>query len=57
MAWGSKLLPFQAIQLHVVDRDGNETFIDDGGAGDEDGRLNGTVTLQLSEEPVFVSAK
>lgn len=57
VAWGSKLLPFQADELRVVDRDGNETFIMDGGDGDEDGELNGSVKLQLSDEPVFVSTR
>jgi hypothetical protein len=55
VAWGSTRLPFQANQVRVVDRDGNETIIADGGAGDEDNRRNGTVALKLSDEPVFVS--
>ena len=57
VAWGSHLLPFQADQLRLVDRDGNETIIMDGGDGDEDGELNGSVKLQLSNEPVFVSTR
>jgi hypothetical protein len=55
VAWGSKRLAFQADKLRVVDRNGNETFIEDGGAGDKDRRHNGTVILQLTDEPVFVS--
>ena len=55
VAWGSGTLAFApADQLRVVDRQGNVTFIVDGGAGDADGTQNGTVTLQLSTEPVFV---
>ena len=57
VAWGSSLLSFQADELRVVDRDGNEIFIMDGGDGDEDGELNGSVKLQLSAEPVFVSMR
>jgi hypothetical protein len=38
-----------------VDREGNETFVDDGGAGDVDGTQNGAVELQLSADPVFVT--
>jgi len=57
VAWGSSLLSFQADELRVVDRDGKEIFIMDGGDGDEDGELNGSVKLQLSNDPVFVSTR
>lgn len=56
IAWGSGTLPFApAGRLRVVDREGNVIFIQDGGVGDEDGTQNGTVELQLSADPVFVS--
>jgi hypothetical protein len=56
VAWGSGTLPFApAVQLRVVDREGNVTFIQDGDAGDEDGMEDGTVELQLSADPVFVT--
>jgi hypothetical protein len=57
VAWGSEILSLQADQLRVVERNGNESTIMDGGEGDEDGLLNGTVELQLSEEPVFISTE
>jgi hypothetical protein len=43
------------VRLRVVDREGNVTFIQDGDAGDEDGTEDGTVELQLSADPVFVT--
>jgi hypothetical protein len=56
VAWGSGRLTFApAGQLRVVDREGNETFVVDGGAGDADGTQNGAVELQLSADPVFVT--
>jgi hypothetical protein len=55
VAWGSGTLTFSAPEgVRVVDRDGNETSIDDGGVGDEDGSQNGVVELLLSDDPVFV---
>ena len=54
VAWGSNLLLFQSDMLRVVDRDGNETFITDGGEGDQDDLPNGSIALQLTDEPVFV---
>ncbi len=54
VAWGSGRLTFApADQLRVADREGNVTFIVDGGAGDADGAQNGTVELQLTADPVF----
>jgi hypothetical protein len=56
VAWGSGTLTFApAGQLRVVDREGNVTFIVDGGSGDADGVENGAVELQLSADPVFVT--
>lgn len=56
VAWGSGTLSFTpADQLRVVDRQGTETFVEDGGPGDVDGSLNGAVELQLSADPVFVA--
>jgi hypothetical protein len=57
VAWGSEILSLQADQLRVVDRNGNESTIMDGGEGDQDGLLNGTVEVMLSEEPVFISTE
>lgn len=54
VAWGSGRLTFApADQLRVADREGNVTFIADGGAGDADGAQDGTVELQLTADPVF----
>ena len=56
VAWGSGVLSFApAVRLRVVDREGNATFVQDGGAGDKDGMEDGAVALQLSADPVFVS--
>lgn len=55
VAWGSEVLSFQADQLRVADRSGDEVFIQDGGDGDVDGLVNGSVSLQLTADPVFVS--
>ena len=56
VAWGSGALTFAlASRLRVVDRQGNETFILDGGAGDADGAQNGAVELQLTADPVFIT--
>jgi hypothetical protein len=56
VAWGSGTLIFApAGQLRVVDREGDVTFIVDGGTGDADGEQNGAVELQLSADPVFVT--
>ena len=55
VAWGSGTLSFaQAEQLRIVDRDGNETYVEDGGPRDEDGIQNQAVELQLSTEPLFM---
>jgi len=56
VAWGFGVLTFTpASRLRVVDREGSVTLIEDGGAGDLDGAQNGVVSLQLTDEPVFVS--
>jgi hypothetical protein len=44
-----------ASELRVVDRQGSVTYVEDGGAGDEDGEWNGVVVLGLTADPVFVS--
>ena len=41
--------------LRVVDRHGRVTFVSDGGAGDLDGTKNGSVSLRMTADPVFVS--
>lgn len=54
--WGTRTLTFgSATQLRVVDREGQVTFIQDGGAGDADRSVNGSIRLVLSFDPVFVS--
>jgi hypothetical protein len=55
VAWGTGQLDFSSAQVRMVDRWGNVSFVDDGGAGDVDGVPNGTVMLQLTLDPVFVS--
>jgi len=44
-----------ANRLRVVDLLGSVTFVDDGGAGDADGEVNGVVQLRMTADPVFVS--
>jgi hypothetical protein len=54
--WGTRTLTFgSATRLRVVDREGQVTFIQDGGVGDADGSVNGSIRLNLSQDPVFVS--
>jgi hypothetical protein len=56
VAWGSAVWSFGPAQrLRVVDRWGNVSFVYDGGDGDSDGTVDGSVALQLSVDPVFVS--
>ena len=45
-----------AIQLRVVDRDGNVTLVQDGGSGDMNGMQNGSIHIQLpaNDEPVYI---
>lgn len=54
---GATLSFTPADRLRVIDRQGEVTFITDGGAGDLDGVRNGVVKLQLSADPVFVSVR
>jgi hypothetical protein len=42
--------------LRIVDLYGNVTTVSDGGAGDRDGAANGSITLQISQSPIYVSA-
>jgi hypothetical protein len=42
-------------RLRVVDRGGSVTFVEDGGADDLDGVVNGAVSLRMTADPVFVS--
>ena len=57
VAWGSRTLKFSASKLRVVNRNGIESTIKDGGRGDVDRTVNGIVKLQLSDEPVFISKR
>jgi hypothetical protein len=55
VAWGSNALLFNpANQLRVVDRNGDETWVLDGGPGDLDGIQNGRIRFQIISEPVFI---
>jgi hypothetical protein len=57
VAWGSGSLRFASVsQLLVVNRNGEQTWINDGGEGDVDGIQNGVILYQTSEEPVFIQA-
>jgi hypothetical protein len=56
--WGVHTLTFDsATQLRIVDREGQVSFIQDGGAGDLDNTVNGSVRLRLSFDPVFVTVE
>jgi hypothetical protein len=55
VAWGTGIVTFSPANLvRVVDREGIETLVYDGGAGDADGQVNGSISLQLSEDPLFI---
>ncbi len=41
-------------RLRVVNEYGGVTVVEDGGAGDLDGAVNGAVTLQITQAPVYV---
>jgi len=43
-------------QLRIVYLYGSVTTVSDGGAGDRDGAANGSITLQISQSPIYVSA-
>jgi len=56
-AWGTPLQPAYLTipgvsRLRRVDRYGNESYIQDGGAGDVDGIVNGSIRVQLPAPPV-----
>jgi hypothetical protein len=56
VAWGSGTKAFSPAQrVRVVDREGIESFVQDGGAGDADGTQNGSIGLGLSIDPIFVT--
>jgi hypothetical protein len=58
VAWGSGRLTFApAHGLYVVDREGNETIIEDGRTGDADGTLNGAMQVRLSADPAFLTVR
>ncbi|MBI1877143.1 MAG: cellulase family glycosylhydrolase [Chloroflexi bacterium] len=57
VAWGSGSLALGGGRWRVVDRRGNISLISDGGPGDTDGAQNGTVKLQLSTDPLFISVQ
>jgi hypothetical protein len=42
-------------RLRVVDRSGNVKFVEDGSVEDLDGAVNGSVSLRMTADPVFVS--
>ncbi len=41
-------------KLRVVQKDGTETIVPDGGAGDLDGQANGSITLSVGPSPIIV---
>jgi hypothetical protein len=58
VAWGSGSLALAPAQrARIVDRWGTESYALDGGDLDTDGAANGSITLALSPEPLFVSAE
>lgn len=56
IAWGRRNLSFSSSGLRVVDRNGVVSFIKDGSKEDLDRRINGTITLKLTDEPLFISS-
>jgi O-glycosyl hydrolase len=55
VAWGSGIMKFTpASQLRVVDRFGNVSTVNDGSTSDQDHRVNGSIQLQMSIDPVFI---
>jgi hypothetical protein len=55
VAWGKRSLTFTTSKLRVVDRNGVESIIMDGGNGDLDGKKDGSVEVKLTQEPIFIS--
>jgi hypothetical protein len=56
VAWGRAPLTLApAARVRVIDRLGGESFVHDGGDGDQDGVRNGSVTVMLTDEPMFLS--
>lgn len=47
-------LSFSVSVLRVVQKDGGESIIYDGGTGDLDGRADGKVTIRITGSPVYV---
>jgi hypothetical protein len=54
VAWGSGTLPLAGAHLRVVDYLGNVSSVNDGGSGDGDGLVNGSITVQLTDDPAFL---
>ena len=55
MAWGTGILTFpSASQLRIVDRLGNVGTVTDGGTSDVDHIVNGSIQIQMWDEPVFI---
>jgi len=56
VAWGRGSLTFSpANKLRIVDRDGNVSWIQDGGTGDRDDSNNGSIEYKTTIEPVFIT--
>jgi len=56
VAWGKGTLTFTSVnQLHIVTWDGSESWIQDGGIGDNDSTQNGRIQYQTTIEPVFIT--
>ncbi len=47
-------LSFPVSVLRAVQKDGGESIIYDGGAGDLDGIADGRVTIRITESPIYV---
>lgn len=55
VAWGSGVVTVAAGRVSVVDRNGQITWVEDGGPADLDGAPNGSLSLQMTDEPVFMA--
>jgi hypothetical protein len=55
VAWGSGTITFTpASQLQIVDRSGKVGTVNDGSFSDLDHSVNGSIRLQMTDEPIFI---
>jgi hypothetical protein len=45
---------FSGAQLRAVDKYGAESVINDGGSGDRDGTVNGSITIEITRSPTYI---